>query len=381
VRILLVSSSSGSRGGGEIFLLYLGEVLKAAGHTVGLWASRHPRMDELAARFATLGDVLRLDYRNTYDRWHRGLLQRRNPAALARLRQSWLDWQPDVVHLNKQNLEDGNDLLAAAAALATPHLCTIHITQTARFLGARFPGWRDRNARHLLRDYRGLLVAVAGARATELMTFLGPEVDVRTVNNGVPSLEAVVTDRATLRAAEGLRPESVAIVAVGRLEPQKCPLRFLEYAERIRQVVPNVEFRWIGSGRLAVEWERAVSSRNLGDFVRRIEWRHDVRQVLPAFDLMLHPAAYEGLALALLEGMDAGVPCAVMPAVHAQLPPALRSCCILLDDQLDWRGLLTDPAKLAALGQTARRAIGAEFSTVAMGRAYEAIYRELCSRR
>lgn len=378
MKILLVSSSSGSRGGGEIFLLYLGEVLRAAGHTVALWASRHPRMDELASRFAAIGEVRRADYRNSYDTWHRGLFVDCSAAATARLRDSWLAWQPDVVHVNKQNLEDGLDLLAAATTLNVPHLCTVHITQNARFLGAKFPGWRDATARRALRAYRGPLVAVAPARAAELQAFVGPLADVRTVLNGVPPARAAPLDAAARRTAEGLRPDAVAIVAVGRLEPQKCPLRFLQYAAQIRAALPDAELRWIGGGRMAAEWDRAVAAENLSATVRRFDWRDDVRDALPAYDLLLHPAAYEGLSLALLEAMDAGVPCAVEPAVHAQLPPALQACSIVTTDPTDWGALLRDRAKLAALGQQARAVVRAEFSTAAMGRAYERIYGELC---
>ncbi len=381
MRILLVSSSSGSRGGGEIFLLYLGEVLKAAGHSVGLWTSTHARMDDLAQRFAAIGDVVRADYRNIYDTWHRGLLVDRAPATLAGLRASWLAWRPDVVHVNKQNLEDGLDLLEAAETLRCPHLCTVHITQSARFLRARFAGWRDANARRALAAYRGPLVAVAPARADELRTFVGGTADIRTVLNGVPPAPEPTLDHAALRAAEGLQPGSLAIVDVGRLEPQKSPLRFLEFAARLRAVVPDVELRWIGSGRMTAEWDRAVAAHQLGDIVRRIDWRDDVRRALPAFDLMLHPAAFEGLSLALLEAMDAGLPCAVAPAVHAQLPPALRACTLSVDDATDWAALLRDRAKLAALGRQAQSEVRKNFSTAAMGRAYAAIYTELCRKR
>lgn len=383
MRVLLVSSSSGSRGGGEIFLLYLAEALRASGHTVGLWVSRHARMDELAQRFAPLGDVIRADYRNTYDHWHRGLLQRGDARAATAIREAWLAWRPDVVHLNKQNLEDGLDLLDAAAALGVPHLCTIHITQTARFLGARFPGWRDANSRRALHAYRGPLVAVAPARAAELRDVVGASADVRVVVNGVPptSNAARAVVRGELRATEGLRADALAIVAVGRVEPQKCPLRFLDFAGEIHQVFPDAQLRWIGSGRLAPEWDRTLTARQLGAFVRRIDWRNDVRSTLPAYDLMLHPAAYEGLSLALLEAMDAGVPCAVMPAVHAELPAPLQACTLTVRDPADWRSLLGDRAQLAHLGRQAQAAVRAGFTTTAMARAYEEIYAELCRGR
>lgn len=382
MRILLVSSSSGSRGGGEIFLLYLGQALKAAGHTVALWASSHPRMDELARRFAEFGEVRRERYDNIYDQWHRGVLPTIGAAASARqLAASWRAWAPDVIHLNKQNLEDGNDLLAAAATAAVPHLCTVHITQSARFLGARLAAWRDARARNSLRSYRGPLVAVAPMRGVELAHFVGSEARVCTIVNGVPPLSDSTIDRTSLRSSEGLSPDALAIVAVGRLEPQKNPLRFLRYAAKIRHVAPDVEMRWIGGGRMTAEWDRELAAHQLQTTVKRIDWRDDVRSALPAFDAFLHTAAFEGLPLAILEAMDAGLPCLVEKTVHAQLPESLQSCAIGIDDQTDWAGLLSERTTLTSFGQHARATVRAEFSTTAMARAYENLYREICAGR
>src|SRR5258707_10848829 len=71
MRILLVSSGSGSRGGGEIFLDYLGSELRDRGHHVLMWIPDHPRMDELAARCARFAEIIRGRYKNTYDHFGR----------------------------------------------------------------------------------------------------------------------------------------------------------------------------------------------------------------------------------------------------------------------------------------------------------------------
>jgi glycosyltransferase involved in cell wall biosynthesis len=386
VRILLVSSSSGSRGGGEIFLLYLGEAFAAMGHTVALWVSTHARMDELASRFACFGEVLRDDYLNTYDHWHRGLWPGGRGSLAITVR--WRQWRPDVLHFNKQNLEDGLDLLRRAGAQAAPaadtahppHLCTIHITQTARFLGARFAAWRDVQALRALRRYSGVLVAVAPERARELQALLGSPADIRTVLNGVPT-SSPASPRSELRQREELSPADFAVVAVGRLEAQKSPLRFLDHAPRIRAATPAVQMRWIGSGRLAADWDRKATADNLNDFVKRIDWRNDVRQLLPAYDLFLHTAAFEGLPLAILEAMAAGLPCAIEHGVHGQLPAALQTCSVAVGDDTDWSGLLGDRAQLKALGLRAQSIVRSQFSTTAMARGYEQIYAELCRRR
>src|SRR5262245_19988178 len=137
MKILLASSSSGSRGGGEIFLRYLGQGLAQRGHRVIFWCANHPRMDELAGALGDYGQVVRSPYRNFYDRKTRIVSTALNLRTSRRLAAEWDELQPDVIHLNKQNLEDGLDLLRAADQLPIPSLCTVHITQTASFLRAR----------------------------------------------------------------------------------------------------------------------------------------------------------------------------------------------------------------------------------------------------
>ena len=53
LRVALVSSSSGSRGGGELYLVGLAQGLAALGHDVQSVLSDHARMDELAGLRST----------------------------------------------------------------------------------------------------------------------------------------------------------------------------------------------------------------------------------------------------------------------------------------------------------------------------------------
>ena len=120
MRILLASSNSGSRGGGELFLLSLASALSACGHEIILWASQHSRMDELCARFSEFGTVQRSPYPNTYDRRFRLVSAVLDSAVSRRIATEWCSLGPEVIHLNKQNLEDGLDLVDALARTNLP---------------------------------------------------------------------------------------------------------------------------------------------------------------------------------------------------------------------------------------------------------------------
>src|SRR6185437_6538073 len=110
MRILLVSSGSGSRGGGEIFLNYLGGALAARGHSVISWMPAHARMNELASQCAEFSQVVRAEFRNTYDYRSRSLATLVNSRSSDSIARQWAELNPDIIHVNKQNLEDGLDL-------------------------------------------------------------------------------------------------------------------------------------------------------------------------------------------------------------------------------------------------------------------------------
>src|SRR6185436_13988636 len=125
------------------------------------------------------GEVLRSSYRNTYDHRGRSITSYLNLPAVRHLAAEWQHARPDLIHLNKQNLEDGLDLLQAARRSGIPNLCTVHITRTAQHLKARLAPARDFVARRGLRNYPGLLVTVDEKQQRSLTAVLGEQQRIR----------------------------------------------------------------------------------------------------------------------------------------------------------------------------------------------------------
>ena len=376
MKILLASTSSGSRGGGELALLYLGRALVARGHEVTLWASTHPRMDELSTRFAEFGSVRRSPYVNTYDRRGRSLSSYFDTTTARRVAEEWERLAPDVVHLNKQNLEDGLDLLAAAKLSALPSLAMIHITQSAIYLRAALAGCRDFVARRALQRFPGLLVTTPGGRERDLGTFLSDASRIRTVLNGVPIPDrtALAAWRPKKRAELGLGEDEILFLAVGRMTLQKRPMLFLDLAERIRHQMPAAKFLWVGDGAMSAEWDRHVATKSLGHFVHRIPWQQDVTAYFAAADVFLHVADFEGLAFAVLESIASALPCAITPNLLTEMPFLDSGNSIEIHGDLKWLALVSDPTKRAALGNAARQLAEERFSFGRMAGDYEQIY-------
>lgn len=380
MKILLASSSSGSRGGGEIYLLYLGRALARRGHEVMLWASSHPRMDELARSFASVGAVHRCDYTNTYDRPLRSIGS--YFADASQIARSWRETGAEIVHINKQNLEDGLDLLAAGRHAALPSLSTIHLSQSAGYLRAVGAVLRDAVSRHALRRYPGLLVTVLEQRRRDLIEFLGDEPRIRVIPNGVPlfDLAQCARLRAEKRAELQIAEHEKLVIAVGRLVPQKRPLAFLEQARLVATTRPDVRFVWVGDGGLATEWDARVNELNLGAVVQRLAWQNEVAPLLFAADVFLHVAEFEGLPLAILEAMSAGLPCAIAEHLLAEMPFFARDEVLRVGPNAAWARALDDSPRLAAMGARMRQLAEERFSFDAMAAGYEALYRETLAR-
>ena len=379
MRILIASTSSGSRGGGELALLYLGRALRLRGHEVTLWCSTHGRMDELAAGFAGFGEVVRAEYTNTYDRRARSLASWLDRGTARRVASQWRELAPDVIHLNKQNLEDGLDLVRAAALCGRPGLCMIHITQSARYLRAVFAGPRDFAARSTLRSFPGLLVTTPESRVRDLVEFTGEAQRVRMVPNGVEihPPDELARKRPARRAELGVGEEDLLFVAVGRMVPQKRPLTFLALAERIHRAIPAAKFLWVGDGALSAEWDGWVAAKQLGQTIRRLPWQTEVPAFLAAADVFMHVAEFEGLAFAILEALAAGLPCAITANLMSEMSFLNPANSIAIGETDEWLAPLRDRTRLTALGHAARLLAEEQFSFAKMAENYEALYREV----
>lgn len=379
MKILLVSSSSGSRGGGEKFLLQLGRGLQQTGHEVLVWASNHARMDELCAEFAAIGAVHRAPYCNTYDHRTRTLATLCNPGTVRRIAAEWSELKVDLIHLNKQNLEDGLDLMRAADQLSIPSLCTVHLTQTARELGARWGLLRDVTSRMVLLHYRGPLVAVEESRCRALNDFLGGGAAVHTIENGVAPFDD--SSRAALgtalRAELGWSAEEYVFCSVGRMVAQKRPLLFVDVALKWLAKNPQARFLWIGDGPLAGAWDERVAAAGAGKQIRRLPWQASSTPGLAAANVYVHTAAYEGLPFALLEAMSARLPCLVVDDLAAAMPGLRKGEVIPFRGDCGFSTSDLEPKRLQAAAAMGHAAVEERFSQSQMTKRYEDLYRQL----
>lgn len=95
-------------------------------------------------------------------------------------------------------------------------------------------------------------------------------------------------------------PLPLSIGFVGRLSHEKAPDLFCEIARRVK---PGIEWHIWGDGPMRAELEE-----KFGDIVRFHGIVADIIPALASIGLLLMPSRYEGLPLAALEALSAGVP-------------------------------------------------------------------------
>jgi glycosyltransferase involved in cell wall biosynthesis len=376
MRILLVSSGSGSRGGGEIFLEYLSKELRSRGHQVVVWIPKAARMDELAAKCARDAEVIRSEYRNTYDYLTRSLATCFNWSVSRRIAEEWRAIAPDVIHINKQNLEDGLDLLRAVRLCALPGICTIHLTQTASYLHARLASLRDFIARRQLENFEGILVSVQATRERALREFIGARAQTATVLNGVPPVDraAMHSERQRKRTELGVSDNELLVLGVGRLVAQKRPLQFLKIAKELHEQIPQTRFLWVGDGNLAAQWQEAITRDQMDHFVSCAGWQSDVLPFFLAGDVLLHVAEFEALPFVLIEAMAARLTCVVTRHLASELSFLDEDNVMYVDDLPELVKKLADQEAITTVATAGWEMVRNSLSVKHMTDAYQRLY-------
>lgn len=117
-------------------------------------------------------------------------------------------------------------------------------------------------------------------------------------------------ERLALRRRCGFAEGARIVVTVGRLDTQKNPVLLLEAFDRLAKVRADVVLAFIGDGVLRADLERRVRVLGLEDKVHFFGLLPpgEIAAILRSCDLFALSSAYEGMPMALLEGLGSGLP-------------------------------------------------------------------------
>ena len=244
-----------------------------------------------------------------------------SPMRLLRLVRLLRRLEPDLVHthLLASHILGG----IAGRLLRVPVVSTLHnIDPHPRFAGT----WKREAETLCLRFAASRLIAVGPSVAASNALRLGK----RRIDVLANPLSTSPGERAPAGAAEddgvhdpqrsrsacraqvarltGSTEASTHILTVGRLATEKGWPGFLDVIERLRRTHSDIRLISVGDGPCAEMLEREIARRDLGEHVYLAGRRDDVRTFYLGSDVFVLNSTIEGLPMALLEAMAAGLP-------------------------------------------------------------------------
>ena len=139
----------------------------------------------------------------------------------------------------------------------------------------------------------------------------GPPPHVETLYHGIDDDLVRHGPEAAARARRllGVGPDEPVVGTVANFTPKKDQRTLLRAIELLVADVPDVRVVLIGTGPLEGALKAQAAAAGLGDQVLFTGIRDDVQELLPGFDVFVLSSLHEGLSIALIEALAAGVPC------------------------------------------------------------------------
>ena len=225
----------------------------------------------------------------------------------------WLAWRRiDVLHSHFSSFG-----ARVAAELGLPVVSTLH--NAYAWVGAGFAD-EVRAVDPFVSCYTATSESVAGFCAER---FRIDRARIQLIRNALPrDWRGAAPDRAEARKALGIAADAELAVQVARVDPVKCQLAVVEAVAALAALRPRLR-TWLvggeGDGAYAAIVRERIASAGLEGRVTLLGERDDVRLILAAADVFVLPSLIEGMSLAALEALDAGLPLILSRTGDAQL--------------------------------------------------------------
>ena len=282
----------------------------------------------------------------------------------------------DVFHIHVGTGREGFDGARAARAACVPA-----VVQTQHL------PWLMGSPKHRVPLLRAIepvdrLIALCHAQRRTYERIGVPTARFSTVANGIRP-RGTGPGRAAARAALGLDPRQPIVLTVGRLAVQKGHRYLIEAVPELASRFPDVAVVIIGKGPLDERLRGQAAGLGVADRVRLAGFRPDARMLLDAADVFVLPSRQEGMPLAAIEAMEAGLPVVATRVIGTaevvvdgetgilvppEDPPALAAAI---------GRLLDDPARSARFGKAGRRRYLDGFTSGRMAADTVAVYEDV----
>lgn len=317
MKVLLISSNSSGRGGGEKYLVFMTMGLQRLGHDVVVLLSTAKYMDNWEQELIAAGaEVRRRPLRALPERRLRFLQSALDFRQQRQIAEFCRETTPDVILVNQQYDEDALDYVSGAMLSKVERTAMImHLPMTRdkdRRPWGRLRGWF---MRRWYRRHAPFLLFSSVDSQREFFDYYKLDLPSAVVMSGVPLNDAET--RADERLARLQDPWiEQAVAAEGRLPiigvacqfvPQKNLAALTDAWLTVNAGSPSCRLLLIGDGpeRRMVENRLAGAPRHMWHITG---WGDKYADYLRCLDLFVMPSRFESTPLALVEALAAGIP-------------------------------------------------------------------------
>ncbi len=122
----------------------------------------------------------------------------------------------------------------------------------------------------------------------------------------ISQIKAMKADRVAKRQEIGIPEKAILIISAGELIERKNHEVIIKALGKLNN--PNIYYAIAGKGPLKDHLENLASSLGIGDRLKLLGFRTDIKELYHIADISAFPSLIEGLGLAGIEAMAAGVP-------------------------------------------------------------------------
>jgi glycosyltransferase involved in cell wall biosynthesis len=285
--------------------------------------------------------------------------------------------RPDLVHVHSRR---GAELFGglAAAIVGVPAVLTRRVDSPERAWLARLK-WRPYE----------VIVALSAAIEAQLTAAGVDRARIVRIPSAVDTtlIQPDPAARGRLRGVFDLPSDALVVGVVAQLIERKRHAWLLAALPELAQREPRLRVLVFGRGPLERPLRQEIAARGLADVVTLAGFRDDLPALLPGLDLLVHPAAREGLGLALVEAAAAGVPVVACAAggVPDVVVDGVTGALVPTGDvgalQAAVTRLLESPAERERLGAAARARAERRFSIEGLVAAHLSLYERVLGER
>lgn len=349
-------------GGAQHSMLDVCTTLRAQGVEIMAAVPYGPLFDRLTAAGLTVFPVSPV--RATTRGW--GLFKTtakllRAPSAVSQIIRTV---KPDIVHANS---------LAALLAVKRAHTA-IPTVWHVRDLHLPILVARDAAKK------ASRIIAASEAIDEYLVGFLSPRIlgNTRVIRNGIDPARFEAGDKAAARQRLNLPPNVPVIGMVAHLTPWKRHDAFIQIAAAIRAQNPDAHFVAAGrdlfkeNTRWVAQLEQQVAQEGLSGCFHWIKDCDSIQEILPAFDLLIHPALNEPFGRVVCEAMAASIPviAAESGGPMGIIEQGISGILVREGDPQrmaeEALALLANPSRAASIGEAGRKRVLKNFTTNAV---------------